>query len=66
MAKAVPARADYALERPRDVVEMWVQERTGLLVREGRLGARAELYRKGTLPPRKRWWKIDTPMEPIE
>ncbi|HEX6851307.1 MAG TPA: transglycosylase domain-containing protein [Candidatus Polarisedimenticolaceae bacterium] len=66
MAKAVPARADHALERPRDVVEMWVQERTGLLVREGRLGARAELYRKGTLPPKKRWWKIDTPMEPIE
>ena len=43
MAKAVPARADYRLERPRDVLEMWVQERTGLLVREGRLGARAQL-----------------------
>lgn len=66
MEKAVPARAGHLLERPRDVVEMWVQERTGLLVREGRLGARAELYRKGTLPPKKRWWKIDTPMEPIE
>jgi len=66
MARAVPLRADYTLDRPRDVVEMWVQERTGLLVREGRAGARAELYRKGTLPPRKRWWKLDTPPDPIE
>ncbi len=66
MAQAVPLRADSMLSRPKDVVEMWVQERTGLLVREGRPGARAELYRKGTLPPRKRWWKIDTPMQPLE
>ena len=66
MARAVPLRADYTVTRPRAVVEMWVQERTGLLVREGRPGAHAELYRKGTLPPRRHWWKIDTPMEPIE
>jgi penicillin-binding protein 1B len=66
MARAVPLRADYTVTRPRDVVEVWVQDRTGLLVREGRPGAHAELYRKGTLPPRRHWWKIDTPMEPIE
>lgn len=66
MVKAVPARPDYALARPRDIEEAWVQERTGLLVGEGRMGARPELYRKGTLPPRKRWWRIDHPMAVIE
>ncbi len=66
MAKAVRVRAHTPVERPPDIVEMWVQERTGLLVREGGSGARRELYRKGTLPPRKRWWKFDAPMAPIK
>jgi penicillin-binding protein 1B len=66
MAQAIRARAQPELRRPRDVVEVWVQERTGLLVREGQPGAREELYRSGTLPPRKRWWRVDRPMEEIE
>jgi penicillin-binding protein 1B len=66
VAKAVWARPAYTVERPRDVVAMWVQERTGLLVREGRAGSREELYRKGTLPERRRWWRIDAPMPVIE
>ena len=66
MSEAVRARPDYAVERPRDVVEAWVQERTGLLVGAGYLGARAELYREDTLPPRKRWWRFDRPMPVVE
>ena len=38
----VRARPSYSVERPRDVVAMWVQERTGLLVREGREALSAE------------------------
>jgi len=66
MAGAVPARAPYRLERPDDIVERWVEVGTGLLVSEGRRGALPELYRRGTLPDRRRWWKIDQPMPVIE
>jgi penicillin-binding protein 1B len=66
MVGAVPARAPYEVERPENIVERWVELGTGLLVREGRAGARPELYRRGTLPERRRWWKIDEPMPVIE
>jgi membrane carboxypeptidase/penicillin-binding protein len=66
MARAVPARPRHRVERPAGVVEQWVQVGTGLLVREGRAGARPELYRRGTLPDRRRWWRIDEPMPVIE
>jgi penicillin-binding protein 1B len=66
MAGAVPARPPYAVERPDNVVERWVQEKTGLLVRPGRAGARPELYREGDLARRKRWWRPDAPMPVIE
>ena len=66
MAGAVPARPPYAVERPDNLVERWVQEKTGLLVRPGREGARPELYREGDLARRKRWWRPDAPMPVIE
>ncbi len=66
MAAAAPARPRYQVARPGNVVEQWVQPGTGLLVRAGREGARPELYREGTLPARRRWWRIDTPMPVIE
>ena len=66
MAGAVPARPPYTVARPDGVVERWVQERTGLLVRPGREGARPELYREGDLARRKRWWRPDAPMPVIE
>jgi penicillin-binding protein 1B len=66
MARAVPARPPYAVERADGVVERWVQEKTGLLVRAGRSGARPELYRKGDQPRRKRWWRPDAPTPVIE
>jgi len=66
MARAVLARPPYAVERPDNVVERWVQAKTGLLVRPGREGARPELYREGDLARRKRWWRPDAPMPVIE
>jgi penicillin-binding protein 1B len=66
MSGAAPARARLEIERPRDVVEQWVELGTGLVVREGRDGARPELYLEGTLPTRRRWWRLDQPMPVIE
>jgi len=66
MRAAAPARPRHQVSRPRDVVERWVQPGTGLLVRAGRADARPELYREGTLPARRRWWRADTPMPVIE
>lgn len=66
VAGAVAARPPYTVERPDRVVERWVQERTGLLVRPGRAGARPELYREGDVARRKHWWRPDTPMPVIE
>jgi len=65
MARAVATRPPLEPARPRGVVSMWVEERTGLLVRDERPGARPELFLQGTLPPRKRWWRIDHPQPPI-
>ncbi len=64
MVRAVPARPAYEVARPDDVVEQWVEISTGLLVREGRDGARPELYRRGTLPSRRHWWSFDR-AEPV-
>jgi membrane carboxypeptidase/penicillin-binding protein len=66
MAKAVPARPGYSIERPRGVVEGWVETATGLTVHEGREGARRELYRNSTVPAHRRWWRFDQPMPVIE
>jgi penicillin-binding protein 1B len=66
MAAAVPARPPYSVERPDTIVERWVQEKTGLLVKPGRAGARPELYREGDEARRKRWWRPDEPMPVIE
>jgi penicillin-binding protein 1B len=66
MTRAVPARPRHEVERPSGIVEQWVELGTGLIVRPGREGARPELYRKGTLPTQRRWWRPDSPMPVIE
>ncbi|MBP7149287.1 MAG: transglycosylase domain-containing protein [Acidobacteria bacterium] len=66
VAKAAVARPAYDVERPRDVVSAWVQDKTGLLVGEGRADAREELYRRSELPRRKHWWRIDHPLPVID
>ena len=66
MAAAVPARPAYRVDRPEGVVERWVEPGTGRLVAAGRPGARRELYRAGTLPEHRRWWRLDRPLPAIE
>ncbi len=51
--------------RPDAVVERWVEEETGLLVRRPRPGARSELYRRGDEPPRRRLLRADVPQAPL-
>lgn len=59
MTAAAAARPAHAVARPRTVVELFVDERTGLLVRERNRHARKELFRQGALPPRDRFWRSD-------
>ncbi len=66
MVRAVPARPPFRVERPRTIVQRWVEPETGLLVPQGREGARLELYRDRHLPPRRRWWKSDLPVPVVE
>jgi penicillin-binding protein 1B len=59
MAAAVRLRPKRELDRPRNVVERFINPRTGLLVREKSGDARLELFRRGALPRRDRFWRID-------
>jgi hypothetical protein len=47
------------------VVDRWVEEATGLLVRRARRGTRSELYRRGAEPPRRRLLRADVPEAPL-
>jgi penicillin-binding protein 1A len=62
MSMAVPARSAYRIEAPSDIVMRRVDPRSGLLVssRSGR--GKEELFRRGGLPPRRRFWKVNRPV----
>jgi len=66
MQVAALARPRRDVPRPTDVVEHSVDERTGMIVGDGRDGSHPELFRRRGVPPSKRWWRIDEPLEPIE
>jgi len=65
MERAVPARPPLPRERPAAVVEWWVQESTGLRVRDGRSDGAPYLFHRRHLPPKRRWWREDPAQEPI-
>ena len=44
----------------------WVDEATGLVLRRKRNGAREEWFLRGTVPPRKRWWRPGATASVIE
>jgi penicillin-binding protein 1A len=63
------AGADGRLEsltRPRQVVERWVEESTGLIVGGPHEGSRRELFRRGVEPPRRRLLRRDEPLPVLE
>ena len=66
MRRAAPAYPAPPPPRPEAVVERWVEESSGLLVRRQRPGARSELYRRGDEPPRRRLLRVDVPQAPLE
>ena len=66
MERAAAAYPGPPPARPEAVVERWVEERTGLLVRRERGGARQELYRRGDAPPRRRLLRADVAQAALE
>ncbi len=62
MADAVPSRAPRAIEEPPGLVHRHVDPETGLIVSEHK--GRPELFPRGSLPRRDRWWRRD-PDEPV-
>ncbi len=66
MERAVPLRPAYTQDRPKGVVERWIQTDTGLLTSRERKGTELELFRRGATPPKRRLLRRDSPLEPIE
>jgi len=66
MATAVATRPGSPPERPRLVVERFVDSKTGLLVRERNPRARKEYFRFNQLPRRDRFFRKDSKVPVIE
>jgi penicillin-binding protein 1B len=64
MEQAVPASAAFEVDRPAAVLTRHVDPATGLLVGSGSRRGREELFRRGALPRRDRFWRHD-PAEPV-
>jgi len=66
IAAAAPTRPAVVVERPDDVVERIIQERSGLLVARPRRGSHPDLFRRGAMPPSRRFWRKDEPIAILE
>ncbi len=67
VARRVDATRDLvAPARPPRVVVRSIEPESGLLVGNDRRGSRQEYFRRGYLPPRKRWFRNNRPPTPIE
>lgn len=64
MQQAVAIRPRRGYPPPEGLVERWVDQRTGLLVRSSNRHARKEWFRRGVVPRRDRFWRAD-PASPI-
>jgi penicillin-binding protein 1A len=62
MERAWKARPPHEVERPRRIVEVTLDPKTGLRVRRGKRGAEIELFRRRAIPPSKRFWRRPTPV----
>ena len=59
MEKAVGTRSDRSEPRPSGIVELWIDPETGLLVRSINPRAEHELFQRGHLPRRDRFFRVD-------
>ncbi len=66
MDAAIGSRPPSSPEAPFQIVERWIQDSTGLLVRPGRSGAHPDLFRRDALPPKRRIWREETPLRVID
>ena len=62
MERAVHTRTPREVPRPDAIVTRFFDPRTGLLVRQGHRRARPEIFRRGALPRRARFWRADPAM----
>ena len=65
MALAAALRPPRAVPAPAGVIEGFVDPATGRRVRAGHARAEPELFRRGALPPRRRFWRADPPLPPV-
>ncbi len=65
MESAANAYPGEEPDPPVSIVEQYVDQRTGLLVRERNPRAVREFFRRGALPPRDRFFRRDQPVLPI-
>lgn len=65
IARAAPSRPALDAAPPEDVVVLWVQDRTGRLLKEPRRESHSELFDRDHLPPGRRWWRPDPALAPI-
>lgn len=65
MQEAAPARPPKDVKKPMNVVQAWIDPKTGHSVKQGKRGAYEEHFRRGTVPNRKRWWRVNKPTDVI-
>lgn len=66
MQQAVPLRPAGDGSRPSQIVERWIQTDTGLLTSRQRQGTELDFFRSGATPPKRRIWRRDEPIAPID
>jgi penicillin-binding protein 1B len=66
MTAAAPTRPPMPAERPDEVVERMIQDRSGLLVTRQRRGTHTDLFRRGAMPPSRRFWRKDEPVPVLQ
>jgi len=66
IAAAAPTRPARRPERPAEVVERIIQDRSGLLVTRPRRGTHTDLFDRTALPPSKRFWRRDEPVPVLQ
>ena len=52
--------------RPARLVEHWVDPVSGLRLKRARPGAERYWFKPGARPPRRRLWRRESPLEPVD
>ncbi len=66
MAQAIPTRPQRQSAPPTDLEQHWIEARSGLRVAASRRGSTEEIFRRGAMPPRRRLWKSNPAVAPIQ